>query len=41
MAFRGLIRRSKIEVYVGVVKRTSTIWINFEVNKARAADLTP
>src|SRR6185437_4535981 len=32
MAFEGLIRSPKIELYVGVVKRVSPIWINFEVN---------
>jgi hypothetical protein len=32
MAFEGLIRPPKIELYVGVVKRVSPIWINFEVN---------
>ena len=33
MAFEGLIRRPKIELYVRVVKPVSMIWINFEVNR--------
>jgi hypothetical protein len=37
MAFEGLIRRPKIELYVGVVKRVSPIWINFEVNREARA----
>jgi hypothetical protein len=42
MALEGLIRPPKIELYVGVVKRVSPIWINFEVNGVeRLAPLRP